>query len=54
MQEAQHVADRVDGTHLSLYRAVVAEEPHLMGLVEVVVNGVGIAFELRVEVSAVW
>ena len=54
MQEAQHVADRVDGAHLSLHGAVVAEEPHLMGLAEVVVNGVGIAFELRVEVSAVW
>ena len=53
MHEAEHVADGVDGAHLLLHGAVVAEEAHAVGLAEIEHDGVAVALELRVEVLAV-
>ena len=49
VHEANHVADAVHGAHHGLTGTVVVEERHLMGQIQVVVDGVGVAFELAAQ-----
>ena len=54
VQEPKHVANRVDGAHLTFDWTVVTEETHLMWLAKIVVDGVRIALELLLKVPSIW